>query len=563
MASQPPSSSGSSTPEGLLLTVKSPSGDVTEVRVDRSPFRIGRLPECDLALRDSRISRTHAQILLEDGAYFIEDQNSRHGLLLNDEKAQRSRLRAGDRVRFGVDDSFEITVGRERGVSTPLLKRVASMSATPDRTGNLGRLSAVLDVARALESSGSIDDVLEAAVDAALTVTGADRAFLLLKGSGDELEIRAARDKSGELLESSDLRVPRSLIADALNSRHELFSMSVESSVSGEHFDPKTTATSLKLQSVLCVPLVRIRIGQEHETSMFSAKDDTLGALYMDTRDPRANLVEGNRELLQTLAIEISTLLENARLLEAQRGKHRLEQELQLARDIQQSLLPAKLPTEGWLVAAGHSEPCFQVGGDYYDVMRISPQRWGAVLADVSGKGVAAALLTSLLQGAFFAGADPESTLSDVIGRINRYVCDRSRRARFATAFAITINDDGRATWVSAGHCPTVLVRKDGSIESLGPKSFPIGLFAEAVFEETECLLVPGDKLVVYSDGVSEANNWSREQFGEERLRKIAADNAATGPRKLFDALLEEIAGFTQGAQQNDDLTLLVLGYRN
>ncbi len=563
MASDKSSTPGSSAQEGLLLTVKSPSRDETEVRVDRSPFRIGRLPECDLALRDSRISRTHAQILLEDGAYFIEDQNSRHGLLVNGEKAHRARLRVGDRVSFGVEDSFEIIVGRERGASAPLLKKVASMSGTPAGTGNLARLSAVLDVARALESSGSVDDVLDAAVDAALTVTGADRAFLLLKESGGELEIRAARDKNGELLESSDLRVPRSLIANALNSRRELFSMSVDSSGSGEQFDPKASVTSLKLQSVLCVPLVRIRIGQEHETSMFSAKDDTLGALYMDTRDPSANLVEGNRELLQTLAIEISTLLENARLLEAQRGKQRLEQELQVARDIQQSLLPAKLPTEGWLVAAGHSEPCFQVGGDYYDVMQISPDRWGAVLADVSGKGVAAALLTSLLQGAFFAGADPDSTLSDVIGRINRYICDRSRNARFATAFAVTINDDGRAKWVSAGHCPTLLVRTDGSIDSFEPKSFPIGLFAEAEFEESECMLSAGDKLVVYSDGVSEANNWSREQFGEERLRKIAVDNAAASPRELFDSLLEEISGFTQGAQQNDDLTLLVLGYRS
>lgn len=274
--------------EGLLLTVKSPSGETAEVRVDRSPFRIGRLAECDLVLRDSRISRAHAQILFEDGAYFIEDRNSRHGLHVNGEKTGRVRLRDGDRIRFGIEDSFEIAVGRERGVSAPLLQKVASMPREPDRTGNLGRLSAVLDVARALESSGTVDDVLEAAVDAALTVTGADRAFLLLKGAGEELEIRAARNRQGAPLEPSELRVPRSAIAAALRKRRDLLTVPADSTLD-ETADPAKSAAAAQPRSVLCVPLVKIRIGQEHETSLISAKDDTLGALYMDKRGADAN----------------------------------------------------------------------------------------------------------------------------------------------------------------------------------------------------------------------------------------------------------------------------------
>ena len=561
MASPSSAAAGPPAREELLLTVKSPAGKTAEVRVDRSPFRIGRLQECDLVLRDSRISRAHAQILFEDGVYFIEDRDSRHGLQVNGGKTRRIRLRAGDRIRFGVEDSFEITVGRERGVSAPLLKKVASMPQAPDRTGNLGRLSAVLDVARALESSGTVDDVLEAAVDAALTVTGADRAFLLLKGAGEELAIRAARDKQGAPLDPSELRVPRSSIADALHKRRDPLTMPADRSLD-ETADPARPNAAPEPRSVLYVPLVKIRIGQEQETSLLSTKDDTLGALYLDKRGPDANLAEGNREILQSLAIEISTVLENARLLEVQRDKHRLEQELRFARDIQQALLPAALPAEGRLTAAGHSEACFQVGGDYYDVVQISPDRWGAVLADVSGKGVAAALLASLLQGAFFAGADADSSLSEVIGRINRYICARSRHARFATVFAVTVDADGLAKWVSAGHCPTLLVRKDGAIQWLKPKSFPLGLFADAEFEESELLLSAGDKLVIYSDGVSEANNRSHAQFGEERLRRAAGENAAAGPQQLFEALLKEIQEFTQGAQQNDDLTLLVLGYR-
>lgn len=549
----------------LHLTVLGPSGERRLVRVDRSPFRIGRLPDRELTLKDSRVSRNHAQILLEDEQYFIEDCESRHGVFVNGRKTDRTLLKPRDRIGFGIEESYELIVGKDElrdpsGYATPLLEKVAKMPAV-EGAGNLSRLSAVIDVARALESSGSVDDVLAAAVDAALSVTGADRGFLMLKDDSGELQIRVARDDSGAELSDDDLRVPRTVLREALDHRSDLFAMSFDPNVDAAESDAGQTVVALELRSVLCVPLVRIRLGDQAETSMLSTAKDTLGVLYMDSRQIARNLAEGAQEVLQTLGIEISTVLENARLLEQERKKHSLDQELQIAREIQQGLLPPSLPNGGWLAAAGSSEACFQVGGDYFDVMPLDHDHWGAVLVDVSGKGVSAALLTSLLQGAFFSAASASVSLSAVVERVNRYVCERSRHARFATAFYAVVDRQGGLRWVNAGHCAGLIARGDGAIERLEPSSTPIGLFEDADFPEQRHTLEPGDRLVLFSDGVSEAANFENERFEEDRLERALTARRNLSADALHKALLDEIQAFTKGAEQADDLTLLVLAY--
>jgi phosphoserine phosphatase RsbU/P len=554
---RPVSGAGAVSP--LVLTVVEPSGQRREVQVMRSPFQIGRLAECDLSLRENRISRNHAQILLEDRKYYIEDRDSRHGLLVNGRKIKRVELKPADRIDFGIEDSYYLIVGKERGYAAPLMRKVAEMR---QGTANLGRLSAVLEVARALESSNSIDDVLAAAVDAGLAVTGAERGFLMLRNDTGDLEVRVARDRNGRTLEAAELRVPRGIIQTALLRRRDLLTMSIDPKMGEGPAETGETVLALELRSVVCVPLVRIRIGLEHETSMLSSKDDTLGVLYMDSKEAPTELSGGKQDLLQSLAIEISTLIENARLLAQQREKQQLEQELRIAREIQQALLPPSLPSQGWFVASGKSESCFEVGGDYFDVIEIEPGRWGAVLADVSGKGVSAALLTSLLQGAFFSIYGSTTDLSAGVARLNRYILDRSRNARFATVFWCVVERDGTTSWINAGHCPAIVVRAAGGIETLEPTTLPLGVLAEADLTASEMRLAPGDRVVIYSDGVSEATNWENEQFGEPRVKQVVLDHAEGSASELFEALHAAVIDFVGGATQKDDLTLLVLGFQ-
>jgi serine phosphatase RsbU (regulator of sigma subunit) len=316
------------------------------------------------------------------------------------------------------------------------------------------------------------------------------------------------------------------------------------------------------LRSVVCVPLVRIRIGHQHETSQLSTKNDTLGVLYMDSRLSSADLSAGNRELLQSLAIETSTVLENARLMAHEREKRRLEQQLEIAREIQRSLLPATLPSEGWFRAVGSSQPCYQVGGDYYDVIAHSESVWGTVVVDVSGKGVSAALLTSLLQGAFFATSGDRSPLSEIMSRVNKYVCERSQLRNYATVFYCMMENSGMTRWINAGHCPPLLVRAAGGVEPLPASGCPVGLFPMSPFSQEEIRLSPGDKLVIYTDGVSEAENAAGHQFSEERLAELVKGYSAASAAELHKAIIDAVGQFTAGAPQNDDVTLVVLEYR-
>src|SRR5271165_2025230 len=191
-----------------------------------------------------------------------------------------------------------------------------------------------MEVARALQNSLSTQEVLTAVVDAALAVTGCERGFLLLRKVSD-LEVAVARDKAGQPLPAEELRVPTSVIQRALHSRRDLLSMSFDP-LEQQGVGPETSVAALELRSVVCLPLVQIRSGSSEDTHIASTAENTVGLLYMDSRVNPADLSSGNRELLQTLAIEASTILENARLLEETRDKVKMESELKIARDIQQ-----------------------------------------------------------------------------------------------------------------------------------------------------------------------------------------------------------------------------------
>ena len=548
-------------PGSLILLVEAHAGECTQVPVARAPFVIGRLSDCDLRLSDRRVSRRHARIRLDRESWFIEDMGSRHGLTVNGERVQSRRLVVGDRIGFGIEDSYHLTVCDAGSPQGPLLSKVSELSQQTGRTGPLGRLAAVLDIARSMEVSEGVDPVFEAVVEAALKIAGADRAFLLLRDNAGRLQVKVARDSSGGRTEPGELGIPHSVISDALDRRRGLFSMPVGKFADTGEPDPDTTASGPLPGSALCVPILRIRISGSSETSVISPRRDTLGVLYMDTRRRGARMADGNQALLQALAIEISTVLENARLIEEEREKRRLEHEIQMARGIQRALLPTALPAEGWLVAKGHCESSSQLGGDYYDLMQVAPGKWAAVVADVSGKGIAASILASVLQGAFFLGSGMEVPLSRTLGRINRYLCERSVRTRFATVFVLVIDEGGYVRWSNAGHCPAIVVRTSGRLDRLEPNSRPVGLFPDAEFAEDACRLMSGDKLVIYTDGVTDLRSPEGEVFGEARLREAVTAAASLSAVRMLDALLERVREHAGSTPRQDDLTLLALGY--
>jgi serine phosphatase RsbU (regulator of sigma subunit) len=545
------------------LVVIEPNGHRWRAQVDPVPFKIGRQADNHLIIRDSRASRNHARIVAENGELVLHDQGSRHGTYVNGERIERRQLHESDKIEFGFPDSYQLIFTREDPELSRLIEQFPaheSRTSIPGAGANLAKLRAVLDVARTLQSSFSMQDVLNAVVDAALAVTGAERGFLLLRREAD-LETRVARDNHGRPLAPSELRVPRQVIQRALQQRRDLLFMNFDPVAAGS-LQPEHSVADLELRSVICVPLVRVSMRVGDDTNIVAKPSDTVGVLYMDSRLVTADLAGGNRELLQTLAIEASTILENARLLDEERSKQKLEEELSVARTIQQSLLPRQLPSTGWFRACGSSVASHQVGGDYFDVFAIRGDCYGAVVADVSGKGVSSALLASLLQGAFLTVSDRISDVPVHLVRINQYLQERTEGEKYATIFYSMLERSGSFQYINAGHCAPILVRSDGSTEYLGPTSMPVGLTPGADFGTESRQLAPADKVVNYSDGVTEAQSPSGEFFGRKRLREITGRHGASSCQQLHADAQAAISEFTRGAAQSDDMTLLVVEFQ-
>jgi serine phosphatase RsbU (regulator of sigma subunit)/pSer/pThr/pTyr-binding forkhead associated (FHA) protein len=547
--------------EAASLVVVDPSGHRSRVALEPLPFRIGRHADNHLIVRDSRVSRVHAQIVADKGEYFLEDCGSRHGTFVNGKRVTRVALTNSDRIDFGAQDSYQLIFALDGAE----LKRLMEQMAAPEKSGvhgvggNMAKLRAILDLARTLQSSFSVDDVLAQVVDAALAITGAERGFLMLRAPAG-LDTRVARHRKGHKLHESELRVPREVLHRALQHRRELLSMNFDP-VSDATTRPHNSIADLELRSVVCVPLVRIRAGQGDATSVLVAGAETVGLLYMDSRVGAADLTGGNRELLQTLAIEASTVLENARLLEEERAKRQMDEELRLARTIQQSLLPGQLPQTGWLRACGSSVASREVGGDYFDVAQVTERCWSAVVADVSGKGVASALLASLIQGALIAATDHPPALGHRAEHLSRFLLDRTGGEKYATVFYCLISGDGTLNYVNAGHCAPLVVLPGGGVRTLETTAMPVGLLEGAEFEVAAERLDPGDKVIIYSDGVSEAQNTAGDFFGKKRLLDLVRAHSRESCRAIHDAVQEAVAAFTEGAPQSDDITLLVLEF--
>ena len=202
-----------------------------------------------------------------------------------------------------------------------------------------------------------------------------------------------------------------------------------------------------------------------------------------------------------------------------------------------------------------------QVGGDYFDVVRVDENCWAIVVADVSGKGVSSALLASLLQGALITVSRESKRLEARIGRLNRYMNERTQGEKYATILCGMLQHDGTFEYINAGHCSPILISADGQFEYLDTTAMPVGLIEDTEFAAEKKQLRPGDKLVIYSDGVTEAANPDGEFFGKKRLREVVTAHASAGCTALHDAILETVTAFIASAAQGDDITLLVVEY--
>jgi serine phosphatase RsbU (regulator of sigma subunit) len=282
--------------------------------------------------------------------------------------------------------------------------------------------------------------------------------------------------------------------------------------------------------------------------------------LYLDSRRPAA-FSAIDRQIIDALGAEAASILDNARLVERERERQRLEQELSIGREIQQALLPRGLCDFPYVAVTGVQLPCHAVGGDYFDVFPIDDDHTAILIADVSGKGLGAALLATMLQGVLSGmtmGADP----ARLFNHLNRFLCEHSEVGRYATMFFGVIHGDGTLEFIKAGH-PSPLLLRGGEVSDLYEEgSFPVGLLPEATYVSSTIKLQSNDTLVLFSDGITEAEDPEDNLFGVPRLREVLMGQHSAPLDHLQRAVLESVERFAGGASQSDDRTLLVVRYR-
>jgi phosphoserine phosphatase RsbU/P len=539
----------------ILLT--EPGGARREVEISASPFRIGRQAGNELMLRDSRISRQQAQILKVDGSYVLEDMGSRHGTYVNGEKVLRHELRAKDSVDFGMADSYRFVFVGEGATLEELLEKVDTPAPSQSGSRELYHLGVLLEVARTLGAGLSLEDVLTTVVDSAIGLTKTERGVLLLVNGTGELQTSVARDANHSSIPHDQVQVSSGVLRRVVNSRRELIVTDT-----GEDASMGQSVANMKLHTVVAIPVEKLPTIEALDATISTRQGELLGVLYLDSHTASSAFSELDREVLRTLAREAANVIENARLFAASRDKARLEHEVQIASQIQKQLQPKQVPHMAAVDVAAFTLACHSVGGDCYDVVKLPGDRYGFFVGDVSGKGISASLLASLLQGVIFTTAALDIPPAEIINRVNQFLCERSAEERYATMFYTVLEPDGKLEYVNAGHVPALIRRTDGTLEALESANFPAGMFPDCEYANGKSHMNAGDFLVIYTDGVSEAANLNHDLLEDAGLRKLIGDFKGGTGEELSQVIRAGVQAFTGGAPQSDDITLLVVHFR-
>jgi phosphoserine phosphatase RsbU/P len=517
------------------------------VPVDKDVFTVGRRAENDLTLQKPDVSRDHAKIVREGDRYVLHDAQSRYGTFVNNARVEQHELRHGDAIRLGQSGGAEMVFLCEEDSAS-------STRTATTAVADLHQVTLLLEGLRALGAGGVLDEVLALVLDSAIEMSGAARGFVMLKDPAGGLEFKLARARGRVTLPGRTFATSRKIPEEVLASGETRV---VTDLLDGDLPSANTGTVAIGIRHVVCMPL---RLVRYVDADVAPEEQRRIGVLYLDSRERGTLLSSAARSALEMLAAEAAVAIENARLYRETIEKARLEQEMKIAAKIQQALLPPGNWTGAYFEAMGTTLPCRAIGGDFFEYMSLPSGDAGFAVADVAGKGAPAALLTAVIQGILAAQTSVPGGPAEVIDRTNRVLVRRAIDSRFATLLYAVLAPDGRLTYSNAGHNPPFVIGRSG-VRRLETGGTILGLFEKASFEEETLQLQPGDVLVAFSDGLSEAMSATGEEFGDERILACLKANGSAPPPDLMERLLTSVREFSQGAVQSDDITVLVVRY--
>jgi phosphoserine phosphatase RsbU/P len=541
---------------------------------------LGRHPECDVLLDQGAVSRQHAQILLIDGEYFVEDLKSRNGTLVNGTLVEgKQQLLDGDELKicdlilsfhregaaaparalagvgaaaegsdFGISD-FKVEdddgpVGNSSTVMWKLdlsaTKEAIRLAVNPET-----KLRAMVEITQNLSQATVLDQILPKVLDSLFNIfSQADRGFVVMCTPEGRLIPKAFKQRGKE---EEGARMSRTIINEVVKSKQAILSADAASDA---RFELSQSIADFRIRSMMCAPLV-------------TNEGNVLGVIQIDTLDQRARFSNDDLDVLASVAFQAAFAVDNAQLHEKQLAQQKIQADLNAARQVQKTLLPTHPPVVEGYQFFDFYEPASQVGGDFYDYVVLRDGRVAVVLADVSGKGVAAALVMSKLSSEVRYSLASEPNAAKAVDEINASFCRAGWEDRFAT-FVLALLDPktNRVTFVNAGHMSPMIRHRLGQVADVGSpddSGLPLGVTDDVEYMAREIELKPGEVITIFTDGISEALNPANELYTLERLQQQIA-LATDGPMTLGKTILEDVKRHAAGRAQSDDMCMVVFG---
>jgi sigma-B regulation protein RsbU (phosphoserine phosphatase) len=521
------------------------------IDLDRDSTSIGRSPGQDVVLSDSCVSRQHALIVREGDSYTVVDQNSTHGTFLNSVRVGRSVLQFenvlqmgsihGPRLRFHLVQSDETASDVAQSSVTSLLSSLSELRVPAGELRpaalEMEKLNWLLRAARQLNEGGAIEDILSAFLHLTLQLTGLERGFVFLREEG-EMRLAHGIGADGKMVEE-DSTVSRRAMQKAIKSESKF---TISDTLADKNAAGWSSVMANRIRSIYCIPL-RKRVSAKESSQL-------LGLLYLDSQITLGEFAEVDHQLLDTIATEAAALLHNALLAEAESKARQAREELAIAAKIHSSLMSISLPKVPYAVLQAKSVPCLAIGGDFYDAVALADCVCVAI-ADVSGKGVPAAIVAATLQGIIHSQLLAGQNLPEVASLINQFLCTRNV-GKYATMILVKLFPDGRVEYMNCGHIQPLSIL-DSKIRRLEESNLIVGLIDGASYTSARCVLQPGERLLLVTDGITEAEDNAGRQFGDSGLGIVAHCD--------IDLILDRVAKFQAPNPAQDDCTLLEIRY--
>jgi sigma-B regulation protein RsbU (phosphoserine phosphatase) len=405
------------------------------------------------------------------------------------------------------------------------------------------RLELLYRISQTINSSLDLNTVLDVLIDESIQATHAERGFLMLYDADRQLNFKTARGLDARSMQESEQKVSRGIVERVAESGQALLTSNAQVD---ERLDMRASVKLYGLRSVLCVPIL--------------LRDQVEGVVYVDNRLQNGIFSQDDMDLLQSLAASAGIAIENARLYQVAVETGRMQRELQVAREVQAGLIPPDTPQlAGWEFAACW-KPAHEVSGDFYDFIKLPGGKTGVVVADVSDKGMPAAMFMALSRSIIRAVSGRSGSPAGDIREANRLIWQDAAEEMFITLFYAQIEaDKSSLTYVNAGHNPPYLYRAaKGEINSLTRTGMAAGVEEQVDYQQVALDFKKGDSLLIYTDGIIDANGQDG-RFGEERLLAAYRKYAGLNAREMVRAIEEEVSTFSINEVPFDDITLLVI----